>query len=195
MYGWGNFNVNFLQLMFFLPLITFLQLLAFNSIHCLYLHQKLCVNFCIRHDTSSSLQNFRVKLVSPPQMILGSYAHGYVICYCLDKSDRIGIETCSMFHDATVSSSDIFGTALSIAIYCSIASKLSRQSFFVRKIERTVPKISEDDIAAQWYCHTICLTGNQFFYNTIRFVLTANYDTEVHWSNSHVICVLIYVFS
>ena len=42
----------------------------------MYLHQKLCVNFCIRHDTSSLLQNFSGKeLVSPPQIILGSYAH------------------------------------------------------------------------------------------------------------------------
>ena len=61
----------------FLPLIIFLQFLAFNSIHCLYLHQKLCINFCIRHDTGSLLQIFREKLVLPPQMILGFYAHDH----------------------------------------------------------------------------------------------------------------------
>ena len=70
---------------------------------------------------------------------------------CLDKSDRIGMETCYMFHCAAVSSSDTFGIAVSMALYWSIAPapKLSRQSFFVRKIETAVPKISDEDIAAQ----------------------------------------------
>ena len=36
-----------------------------------------------------------------------------VIRRCLDKSDRIGIETRFVFHCATVSSSDIFGAAVS----------------------------------------------------------------------------------
>ena len=48
----------------------------------------------------------------------------------LDKSDRIDIETCYVFHCATVSSSDIFGIAVSIALYRSVAPKLSRHSFF-----------------------------------------------------------------
>ena len=72
-----------------------------------------------------------------------------VITCCLHKSYRIGIETCYMFHCAAVSSSDIFGTALSIALYWSIAPKLSRQSYFVRKIKTAIPKISDDDTAAQ----------------------------------------------
>ena len=38
---------------------------------------------------------------------------------------------------------------VSIAFYWSVAPKLSRQSFFVRKFETAVPKISVDDTAAQ----------------------------------------------
>ena len=63
-----------------------------------------------------------------------------VITCCLDQSDRIGIEMCYEFHCAAVSSSDIFGTAVSIALYWSIAPKLSRQSFFVQKIKTAVQK-------------------------------------------------------
>ena len=65
-------------------------------------------------------------------------------------------------------SSDNFGTAVSIALCWSTAPKLSRQSFFVRKIETdehvikqedpenqhlacqsAVPKISDEDTAAR----------------------------------------------
>ena len=53
-----------------------------------------------------------------------------VITCCLDKSNRIGIETCYVLHCAAVSLSDILGTAVSIALYWSIAPKLSHQSFF-----------------------------------------------------------------
>ena len=67
----------------------------------------------------------------------------------LDKSDRIGIETCHVFHCATVSSLDIFGTTVSIVLYWSIALKLSHEFFFVRKIERGVLKIFNHDTAAQ----------------------------------------------
>ena len=52
----------------------------------------------------------------------------------LDKSDRIGIEKCYVFHYAAVSSSDIFGTAVSTVLYWSIAPKISRQFFFVRTL-------------------------------------------------------------
>ena len=67
----------------------------------------------------------------------------------------VGIETCYVFHCAVVSSSYIFGTAVSITFYWSIATKLSCQSSFVRKIKTAVPKI--------WYYDMICPTGNQFF--------------------------------
>ena len=53
-----------------------------------------------------------------------------VITCCLDISDRIGLETYYAFHCAAASSSDIFGTAVSIVLYWSIAPKLSRQIFF-----------------------------------------------------------------
>ena len=66
-----------------------------------------------------------------------------------DKSNSIGIETCYVFHCAAVLFLDIFGTAVSIALYWSIALKFSRQSFFVRKIETALPKISDGDTAAQ----------------------------------------------
>ena len=69
---------------------------------------------------------------------------GCVIRRRLDKSDRIDIETCDVFHCATVSS-DIFGTAVSIARNSSVASKLSSQSFFVSKIKTEVPKTFDDD--------------------------------------------------
>ena len=52
-----------------------------------------------------------------------------VITCCLDKSDRVSIETCHVFYCAAVSSSDVFGTAVSIVLYCSVAPKLSRQIF------------------------------------------------------------------
>ena len=52
-----------------------------------------------------------------------------VIICCLDKSDRIGIETCYVFHCAAVSSSDIFGIAVSIAFYWNIVPKLSANFF------------------------------------------------------------------
>ena len=67
----------------FLPLITFLQFLAFNSIHCLYLHQKLCVNFCIRHDTSSSLQNFSGKVGFAPPNDFG-LLRPWISGFCID---------------------------------------------------------------------------------------------------------------
>ena len=54
-----------------------------------------------------------------------------------------------MFHSVDVSLSDIFGIVVVIAPYWSIARKLSLQSFFVCKIEIAVPKISDDDTAAQ----------------------------------------------
>ena len=52
------------------------------------------------------------------------------ITRCLDKSDRIGKETCYVFYCAAVSSSDIFKTVVSIVLYWSIAPKLSRQILF-----------------------------------------------------------------
>ena len=73
--------------------------------------------------------------------------HCVITCY-LDKSDRMGLETCFAFHCAAVSSSDIFGTAVSIMLYWSIAPKLSRRIFFLCA-ETAVPKISDDDTAAQ----------------------------------------------
>ena len=72
-----------------------------------------------------------------------------VISRRLDKSDRIGVKTCYVFHCATVSSSDIFGTSVSIAFIWSIAPKLFRQSFFVREIETAIPKIFDDDTGPQ----------------------------------------------
>ena len=53
-----------------------------------------------------------------------------VITCCLDKSDRIGIDKCYVFHCSAVSSSNIFGTAVSIVLYWNISPKLSRQIFF-----------------------------------------------------------------
>ena len=67
----------------------------------------------------------------------------------LDKSNRIGTETCNVFHCTAVSLSDIFGKAVSIALNYSIAPKLSSQSFFKSKIETAVPKTSNDDTTAQ----------------------------------------------
>ena len=67
----------------------------------------------------------------------------------LDKPDCIGIETCYMFHCAAESSLDIFGTTVSISLSWSTAPELFRQSFFGRKIETAVLKISDDDTAAQ----------------------------------------------
>ena len=63
-----------------------------------------------------------------------------VITCCLDKSDRIGIETCYVFHCTAVSSSDIFGTAVSIVLYWSIAPKLSRQIFFRVRLKQLFRK-------------------------------------------------------
>ena len=57
--------------------------------------------------------------------------------------------TINVFHRAAVSSSDIFGTAVSIALNWSIAPKLSRRFFFVRKVETAISKISDDEAAAQ----------------------------------------------
>ena len=53
-----------------------------------------------------------------------------VIICCVDKSNRIGIKTCFEFHCAAVSSLNIFGSAVLIVPYRSIAPKLSRQVFF-----------------------------------------------------------------
>ena len=72
-----------------------------------------------------------------------------VIRCCLDKLDRISLEACYVFYCAVVSSSDIFGTAVSKTLSWSIAPKLFRQYFFVRKNETAVPKTSDDGIAAQ----------------------------------------------
>ena len=66
----------------------------------------------------------------------------------LDKSSRIGIETWYAFHCATVSSFSE-RTVVSIALYWSVARKLSHRSFFMRKIETAFPKIFDDDTAAQ----------------------------------------------
>ena len=54
----------------------------------------------------------------------------HIIICCLDKSDRIGIDTCYVFHCAAVASTDIFRTTVSIVHYRSIASKLSSQILF-----------------------------------------------------------------
>ena len=67
----------------------------------------------------------------------------------LDKSDRIGTKMRHVFHCAAEASSNILGTAVSIAFHWSIASKLFRQSSFVRKIATAVPKTSDDNTAAQ----------------------------------------------
>ena len=81
----------------------------------------------------------------------------------LDKSDRIVIK----FYYAAVSSSDIFGTAVSIALYWSSAPKLSRQSFFVRKIEtvfRKFPMMTQlrSETPSTFLCqyHLICPDGD-----------------------------------
>ena len=48
-----------------------------------------------------------------------------VICRRLNIPDRIGIETCYVFHCTAVSSSDIFGPAVSILCTKKIAGKYS----------------------------------------------------------------------
>ena len=67
----------------------------------------------------------------------------------LNKSHRIGIDTFYVFRCAAASLSDIFGTAVTIALSWSIAPKFSRQSFFVREVETAVPKICDDYTAGQ----------------------------------------------
>ena len=73
----------------------------------------------------------------------------YVIHGHLDKSDHIGLEMCYVFHCAVVSLSDIFEAAVSVALYWSIAPKLSHQCFIVLEIETAVPKLSNNDTAGQ----------------------------------------------
>ena len=53
----------------------------------------------------------------------------------IDKSDRIGIETCYEFHCVAASSLDISGTDASIALYLDIAPTLSRQFFSCAKFK------------------------------------------------------------
>ena len=130
----------------------------------------------------------------------------------LDKSDCIGIETCYVFHCAAVSSTDIFKTAVSI----SCTKKDWRESFDAiiqwSAIATAVPKISNDDTAAQWNTQHVSMpirsdlsrqqimtqwrigaTGTQsVHYDTIYptgnqlYVLTATFGTSVQWSNRHV---------
>ena len=76
-----------------------------------------------------------------------------VITCCLDKSDCIGVETCNVLHCAAVSSLDIFGTSVLI-----LRTKTDwRESLGVilqkSAIETAVPKISDDETAAQ--CNTL----------------------------------------
>ena len=94
-----------------------------------------------------------------------------VVRCCLDKSDRIGIKTCYVFHFAAVSSSDIFGTAVSIVIYWSIAPKLSRQIFFARKIETAVPKLYPKMTQRRSETHGTSLCQSDYI--MIRLVLLA----------------------
>ena len=70
-----------------------------------------------------------------------------VITCCLDKSGRIGIETCYVFHCTAVSSSDIFATAVS-AHEIRFGGKVYVQ-YSSKTIETAVPKIYDDDTAAQ----------------------------------------------
>ena len=64
----------------------------------------------------------------------------FVTRRCLDILERIGIETYHVFHCAAVSSSDIFGTAVSTALYWSIAPKLYRHLFSCVKLKQLLPK-------------------------------------------------------
>ena len=85
-----------------------------------------------------------------------------VITCCLGKSDRIGLETCYLFNCAAVSSSDIFGTAASIMLYWSIASKLFREIFFraqkqlFRKFPMITKRRSEKHCTSLCHCDLIC---------------------------------------
>ena len=73
--------------------------------------------------------------------------HCVIIC-CLDKSDRIGIESCYMFHCAAVALSNFFGTAVSTVAYFT-GVNVSAKSFVMCGIETAVQKVSDDDSAAQ----------------------------------------------
>ena len=82
----------------------------------------LCHNLLSRQirSYSKTLFVYRIDCIVMP-------LRRYVIRSPCDKSDRIGIETCYVFHCAAVSSSDIFGAPASIALYWGIALK----NFFV----------------------------------------------------------------
>ena len=67
----------------------------------------------------------------------------------LDKSDFIGIETCYVFHCGPVSSSDIFGIAVSISRTKKDWRKSLGAILQINAIETDVPKISNDDTVAQ----------------------------------------------
>ena len=67
----------------------------------------------------------------------------------LDKSDRIAIETCHVVHCAAVSSSDIFETAGIILRTKKDWHLQERCNTPDSAIETAVPKISDDDTAAQ----------------------------------------------
>ena len=63
-----------------------------------------------------------------------------VIRHPSDKSDRIDIQTCYVFHYVAVPSSDIFETAVSIALHWSIAPNFSTNLFLFTKLKQLVRK-------------------------------------------------------
>ena len=109
-----------------------------------------CSNAQLRHNLlpDKLYRDVKSLIASRTNRIVMSLRRCVIRCR-LDKSNRISTEMCYVFHCAAVSSSDIFKTAVSIALCCSVAPKLSRQSFFVHEIETAVLKISDVDTAAQ----------------------------------------------
>ena len=80
----------------------------FNAPMCKMLLSGQIRLYCKKLTASWTKRTFMHKYVTVAPMLL------CVMSYCQDKSDRIGIETCNVFHCAAVSSSDVFETAVLI---------------------------------------------------------------------------------
>ena len=102
-----------------------------------------------------------------------------IITCCLDKSYRIGIETCYVFHCAAVPSSVIFGTAVLLVLYWSIAPKLSSQIWHWH--------VSNWHVSMDY--DTICPTGCQLF--AIRFDLFRQRCMKQQRSEASSTCIFI----
>ena len=117
----------------------------------------------------------RKDMSSLPHVLLASLRCSFIY-YCLDKLDRIDKNTCYVFHCATVSSSDIFGKAVSIAHEKRLAGKFRCNKTQLKQLLQNI----------RWWNSGAVKHIARLYVNTIWFVQTASYETAAHWSNWHV---------